>query len=443
MEDRWALVSALANHADDAEDRNLPLMIWYAAEQAMTTDRPVQAMAFLKAAKIPKLQQFTARRLTAMALDSKAASITELKLLAGYLAETDSPTRRSMVTGMLAALKGRQSLPSPANWETAYAKLSTDTDPGVRDDARKLALIFGGKSALTEVRAVLTDAKAPVEKRRAALEALAVQRDAATLDPLLKLVAETGPLRVSALKALAVFDDPRIAPAVLGAYTTLAVEEKVEALNTLASRPQNTRALFAAIDAKQVPVKDVTAQLARVIQGFKDKDLDAWLEKNWGALKTSNADKQKEIERHKRFLGTDAILRADVKNGRAIFERTCAACHTMFGKGGKIGPELPGNFADIDYLLQNILDPNAAIGKDYQQTFVTTKSGLLHAGVIIAEDANSVTLKTLADSTVIPRAEIKSQELSPNSMMPEGIISGLQEPEIRDLFLYLRQPSEP
>src|SRR5207237_539141 len=83
------------------------------------------------------------------------------------------------------------------------------------------------------------------------------------------------------------------------------------------------------------------------------------------------------IERYKKFLSTAAILRADVKHGREVFERTCAVCHTLFGKGGKIGPELPGNFTDVDYLLQNIIDPNAIIGKDYQQIFITTKDGAL------------------------------------------------------------------
>jgi hypothetical protein len=42
---------------------------------------------------------------------------------------------------------------------------------------------------------------------------------------------------------------------------------------------------------------------------------------------------------------------------------------------GRIGPELTGGYEDVDYLLNNILDPNAIIGKDYQQTFVKTKDG--------------------------------------------------------------------
>ena len=63
--------------------------------------------------------------------------------------------------------------------------------------------------------------------------------------------------------------------------------------------------------------------------------------------------------------------------------------------------------------------------------------------MITAEDPNSVTLKTLADIATIPRTEIKSTEISPNSMMLEGVLTGLEEPKIRDLFLYLRQASDP
>src|SRR5207248_8024507 len=114
-------------------------------------------------------------------------------------------------------------------------------------------------------------------------------------------------------------------------FATLNAEEKREALNTLLTREQTTRALLAAIDAGKLSRKEITAPLARVIQGFRQPEFDAWLAKNWGSLKTSAEEKQKEIERYKRFLSTDAILHADVKQGREIFQRTCAVCHTLFG----------------------------------------------------------------------------------------------------------------
>ncbi len=100
---------------------------------------------------------------------------------------------------------------------------------------------------------------------------------------------------------------------------------------------------------------------------------------------------------------------------------------------------MPGSFEDVDYLLQNILDPNALIGKDYQQTFITAKNGRLIAGIIASEDERAVVLKTLGDPITVPRAEIAEMKTSEMSMMPEGLLLALDEQGVRDLFLYLRQ----
>jgi putative heme-binding domain-containing protein len=219
--------------------------------------------------------------------------------------------------------------------------------------------------------------------------------------------------------------------------------EKTAALNTLVARRESALALMAAFDARQIPLKDLGASLARLMQSLQQEDIDQWLNKNFGALNQSNAARLEEIERYGRFLGTEAILSADVKNGQALYQRTCAACHEIFGEGGHIGPELPGNYTDLDYLLRNVLDPNAEIGRDFQQTYITTKSGNLIVGVLINEDAKSLTLKTLASPITIALDDIAKRELSPLSMMPEGLLNSLQEQEVRDLFLYLRQSFYP
>ena len=60
---RWDVLTALLNHADDARDHNLPLMYWYAAEASVAAD-PGRGVKLLQSAKIPKLRQFIARRVT-------------------------------------------------------------------------------------------------------------------------------------------------------------------------------------------------------------------------------------------------------------------------------------------------------------------------------------------------------------------------------------------
>lgn len=440
--DRWPLLAALAARAEDDKDRNLPLMNWYAAEAAVAAD-PGRGIELLKTAKQGKLQGYIPRRIVALALEDEAKTAPAMAALASLLGEAESPLRLEMLRGMLEAAKGRKRLPEPGTWATAYEKLRADPSQEVREQARALSLLFGSSTARDELRAVLNNPKAMPEARREALQSLLVQRDAATLDPLLKLVAEAGPLRIDALRGLANYDDPRIHPALIAAYAKLSAKEKPAALTTLVARPAGMEALIAAIDARKIPAKDLTAPLARLIQSAKREDFDRWLAKNFGALQPASEERQKEIARYKKFLGEDAILRANAKNGRGIFEKTCAACHTIFGAGGKIGPDLPGNFSDVDYLLQNILDPDAVIGKDYQQTFITTKDGKLIAGVVAAEDEGTVTVKTLAETVTLPKDSIQKRDLSPQSMMPAGLLGGLEEPEVRDLFLYLRQSRNP
>ena len=61
---RWPILEGLAAHAEDTKDHNLPLMLWYAAEPAVAAD-PVKAAVLLANCKIPKVQEFIARRMAA------------------------------------------------------------------------------------------------------------------------------------------------------------------------------------------------------------------------------------------------------------------------------------------------------------------------------------------------------------------------------------------
>ena len=68
---RWPLIEALALHGEDANDQNLPLMNWYAAEAAVAAD-PARGVTLLQSAKIPRLHEFIARRVTFAAIENGA-----------------------------------------------------------------------------------------------------------------------------------------------------------------------------------------------------------------------------------------------------------------------------------------------------------------------------------------------------------------------------------
>ena len=381
-----------------------------------------------------------AASLGAISIRAQDAAPNPLGVLVQTLGKIDSPeAQASILRGMNASLKGKRDIAVPAAWPALYEKLKTSPNTEVRQQAQALAATFGGGTALEEMRKTLADPAANLDARKAALDSLLAARDAPTLPLLLDFAKPPGPLRALAVRGLAGFDDARIPAHLLALYPTLDAAEKHDALGTLLARTASARALLAAVEAKTLPRADITAPLARQLQSLHDAEIDAWMAKNWGTVRTSSEEKQKQIAKLKEFLTADSILRANAGHGRALFSQTCALCHTLFGEGAKIGPELPGAFEDIDYLLQNIVDPNAIIGKDYQQTFVETKDGQMLSGIIAADDATAVTLKTLAGPATVQRADIKALEISPNSLMPEGLLGALDEDSVRDLFLYLRQ----
>jgi len=440
--DRWSWLEPLAEKAEDVADQNIPFLIWYALEPAVAAD-PARGLALAQKTPFAKLANFTARRLANAAVEPGSRG-EQLEVLSQALLAADDKLRATLLNGIKDGLVGQVRLKEPATWPKVYAELAKHPSNEVRSSARQIAVTFGNASALDQLRATLLNPKAPVPERSRVLANLAQIRDLESLPAILDL-AQAGVLRGPAIVALGQFDDPRIAPLLIQFIVDEDKGVRPLALNTLAGRANSSRALLAAIDAGKFKKDVLSAPLASKIRGFNDAKMNAWLEKNWGTVNASSAAKAKAIANYKKFLGTDAILRADVKRGRELFRASCGACHQLFGTGGEIGPHLTGGYTDLEYLLQNIIDPNAVIGKDYQLVYVTLKDGSLQAGIVSAENESTLTLKVpgAPAPVVIAKDQIKTRVLSPNSLMPEGLLNGLEEPDVRSLFLYLRQTSEP
>ena len=64
VNDRWELATALLSHAEDAADKDLPLLTWYGIEPAVAADQAKAALLLAKCQQ-PQVRQFITRRLTA------------------------------------------------------------------------------------------------------------------------------------------------------------------------------------------------------------------------------------------------------------------------------------------------------------------------------------------------------------------------------------------
>ena len=142
---------------------------------------------------------------------------------------------------------------------------------------------------------------------------------------------------------------------------------------------------------------------------------------------------------------TQALATADLANGRALFQRTCSACHTLYGEGGNLGPDITGsNRSNISYLLSNLIEPSGEIQDDYRMVVITSRDGRTYSGNIISENDRQLTLRVIGqDQLVINKSDIQSQETAAVSMMPEGLMQTLTDKEVLDLIAYLRTSQQP
>jgi putative heme-binding domain-containing protein len=435
-EKRWEIVRALHTHGEDAGDHNLPLMGWYALESLAAVDFN-RALAIGVESKLPKILEFSARRVAALGTPEALGALT------AALEKLENEERQAqMLAGLEVALKGQRTAPLPAGWERVEERLAKAASGDVRARVQSLSLTFGSPRALGAARQTVQDTKAPSDLRRRSLDALLNVKDAALPPILIRLLAEPE-LRAAALRGLAAYAEPETPKAILAVYGSLAPEEKRDALLTLASRAAFAQPLVTAMVQDQVPARDISADIARQLRGLNQPEINAQLEKVWGVSRETSADKKAAQAKFKALIEDTKLARPNPAHGRQLFAQTCAACHTLFGEGGKIGPDITGsNRADLDYLLHNILDPNAEIPNAYRMAMVETKDGRVLAGVANQQDPKVVVVTTPNETLTLPRTEIKSLTMAEMSMMPEGLLAPWTDSEVRDLIAYLRSPAQ-
>ena len=352
----------------------------------------------------------------------------------------DAQFQLDLLRGMKEGFGGRRNVKMPAGWEALAVKLLQSPNAQVRELSQGLSVTFGSAAALDTFKRTLADAKADSKARLAALERLLAAKEPSLATLLQTLLHDPG-LRAGALRGLAAYDDARTPGLILAAYPSFTATEKMDALNTLVARITSAKPLLLAIAQKKISAKDLTADVVRQLRQFNDAAINEQVGKLWGTVRETEADKLEAIARYKKMI--TAHPPGNAGRGRALYARTCQQCHTLFDIGGKVGPDITGsNRGDLDYLLQNVIDPNAVIPNDYRTWNLETKDDRVITGIATRQDDAAVTIVTANETLVIPRAEIASLKQGELSMMPEGLIQSLSDEEVCDLVAYLKQPAQ-
>ncbi|MCU0339966.1 MAG: PmoA family protein [Spirosomaceae bacterium] len=425
-ESAWKIATELVQHAEDANDHNLPKMIWFGLEPLVTTN-PSRALEIAFQAKIPLVINHIGRRLT----DANALEVVLSKLPKNF--KPFSVQTSELLTGIRDALEGRSDVKTPANWKAAYQKLMLEKGK-IAQLTNEISQHFGDAEATTRALATLKSSTSPLPQRQKALQSLATQQRPELLKELPNLLNDNG-LRMDAIRAMAAFDHEPFGRLLLERYPKLTEIEKAEAIQTLAARPRYGWLLTQALKNSTVPKRDVPSYTARQLR----RVVGSGFVEVWGPIDHVEFD-QTAYNKYRRLLTDDAVLSANTTRGKAVFKRTCGLCHKMYGEGGIIGPDLTGsNRANLDYLLGNILDPSGEIQDDYKMVVVTTRNGRTYIGNVAKENDRQLTLRIVGqEAVVINKSDIQSREVNAASMMPTGLFDTLTDTEIKDLVKYMR-----
>jgi putative heme-binding domain-containing protein len=130
------------------------------------------------------------------------------------------------------------------------------------------------------------------------------------------------------------------------------------------------------------------------------------------------------------------------QRGKGIFyseQPGCFKCHQVAGQGGKIGPDL-SNLIYRDYasVVKDIVEPSAAINPDHLTYNVELTDGQVETGVILSDSPDKLILGQVTGKNLeIDRTRIIHAKPSKVSLMPEGLLKGLNSEQQRDLLTFL------
>jgi len=108
-----------------------------------------------------------------------------------------------------------------------------------------------------------------------------------------------------------------------------------------------------------------------------------------------------------------------------------------------VGRELAPNLVAMqsrgaDAILLGILDPNREVLPAYVAHTVVTADGRVRSGIVVAESATSLTLRTAEGvDELLARDEIESLVNTGQSLMPEGFERSIDPRGMADLLAFL------
>ncbi len=154
-------------------------------------------------------------------------------------------------------------------------------------------------------------------------------------------------------------------------------------------------------------------------------------------LLPASPDRLAVLKKYRPALG----LKGDGGRGRVTFEKICAACHKLGGLGRETGPNLAAlSNKTGEFLLQSIIDPNAAVEARFGLYAAATRDGRTFSGMVTSETGTQLSLVGADGKKMdILRGDLVEFRSMGISFMPNGLERNLSPGDLADLIRFIQE----
>ena len=238
---------------------------------------------------------------------------------------------------------------------------------------------------------------------------------------------------------------PELATLLLSALGSLTPELQQECLRILVRRPSTAGQLLDAIEQGAIQPGPIGVELRRRLEASSDSRISARSKQVFGQ---ATVDRASVVERYAAALDQPGV---DISRGRAVFEKSCAACHRYTARSPTgtpaaretLGQDVGAPLKDLAnksarQLLVAILDPNREVDPKYTSYSIVLDDDRILAGIIRDESATDLRLiEAGGRKHRIRRTSILQIKNSGVSLMPVGFEDQLTPTQLADLIAFL------
>ncbi len=294
------------------------------------------------------------------------------------------------------------------------------------DKEGKLTAVFA------KAVATIADTFGPNDARAEAVELLGFSSSKEATDALVLCLAQGQPdvVKTAAIRVLAQNSSALVTATLIGNWAHYGAKAKTVALGALLSREDRAVAL---LEAKVVKAEEFSASQVQELIKHKSPKVAA-------AAKTVLASVIPPSREEVTVKFKPAIAaKGDAQKGQVQYMTRCVACHKAGALGLAVGPDLiTVKTKGREALLTAILEPHKEVASQFIAYTVNTKDGQTLAGIITNDTASSMTIRMMGGiEKTLQRAEIKGSSSSGQSLMPEGLETGMTVEDMADLISYI------